>query len=313
MATKKNVTKPVEHKEEETLLGQNTVVTLTIPWNSIDTEYKKVLQTEAGKVQLAGFRKGKTPISLAESAIGKEKLMEHALQHAIPEIYAKELEAQGIVPLVNPEVKLLEATEGKDFVIEAHTAVEPTVVLGDYKAIVKKAARAASRAVPEPEMQSQVSGTKTKENKEVTDEKKPEEKEEELLQAIYSGLIIAIKPKVAPLLLQEEMRRQAEQMFSQISRLGMKDIKEYLERVGKTEEEFEQDLASVALGALQLEFILRALAKDMHIEATDEAIKEVFPEIAKWKNNAIPENLRPQLEQAVIRKKVASALLKLST
>lgn len=299
--------KKATETKQPSVLGENTKVTLTIAWDKIHSEYEALLSRQAASVTIPGFRKGKAPKAMAEAALGREKLVEHALRHVLPEIYEAEIKQQGILPLVAPQVTIISADEGKDWVVEAQTAVAPTIDLKKYQETIKKAA-ADHKAKADKEAKAKDS--KEKKDQEVEVKKDETKAKDELLQSIYVALIEDIQPKIAPLLLQEEMERQAQQVVSQISRMGM-DLTTYLEKVGKSEEDFNQELAAVSLGALQLEFIMRAIANEMKLEVTDADIQASFPELQSLKSKPIPPELKPQLEAAALRQKTTTAILAL--
>lgn len=126
----------VKASAQDNLLGENIVLTLTLPWEDVKKAYDDVLRHDAQNVSLKGFRKGKAPLALAEAAIGHEKIMEHALSHVLPTVYEQEVAKTKILPLVKPEITLKTSEEGKPFVCEAATAVAPKVILGDYKKLI---------------------------------------------------------------------------------------------------------------------------------------------------------------------------------
>ncbi|MBI4330860.1 MAG: trigger factor [Chloroflexi bacterium] len=94
----------------------------------LDRAYRKVVN----KVVVPGFRKGKAPRFVLERHIGKEALLQEALEIEVPELYKKALDAEHVEAIDEPEVKVT-TTEPVSF--EAHVPVKPTVELGDYKSI----------------------------------------------------------------------------------------------------------------------------------------------------------------------------------
>src|SRR5258708_19999749 len=89
-----------ESKAQEDLLGKNVVVTITLQKATIDSEYAQVLQKEASKVTLKGFRQGKAPLALPEGYLGHEKLMEHDLSQLLPHVYQEKIINITIIPLI---------------------------------------------------------------------------------------------------------------------------------------------------------------------------------------------------------------------
>src|SRR5260221_637485 len=259
-----------ESKAQEDLLGKNVVVTITLQKATIDSEYAQVLQKEASKVTLKGFRQGKAPLSLAEGYLGHEKLMEHALGHLLPHVYEEEVIKMKIVPLVHPEYSAKETEEGKPWVFEAATAVAPEITLGDYKKLIKDGS--------------------AKYDKKLIEDKEHKENVDERLQTIFVALIEAIKPKIAPLLLQEEMNQQLKQLLTQLASRKI-ELPDYIKAQGKTEEEFRQDLAALSLGALQLEFVLQEITKDLKLTMSDADIEAWMKTQNYPENTKLPQDL----------------------
>lgn len=287
-----NKTAKIETKKaEENLLGENTVLTLTIPWKTIDTEYQEALRHESQKVTLKGFRQGKAPLKLAEAAIGKQKIIDHALNHVIPHVYQEALEAAKVTPLTRPEITPKTTIEGEDWVFEAATAIAPKVNLGDYKKLIKEG--------------------RAKYQKKLAENKDAKENEDEMLQTIFVALIEGIKPKIAPLLLQEEMNQQLNQLYQQLKTRNI-ELNDYIKSQGKTEEEFKQDLAALSLGALQLEFVLQDITNDLKLEVNEEDINAWIKSQNYPENTKLPEDLKLRLSMNLLRRKTTQEITKIA-
>lgn len=85
------------------------------------------------KVNIPGFRKGKTPRHILERYIGKEALYEEAMETLVPEAYFDAVKDTGIEPVDKPQVEIVQAEEGKPVVFKATVVVKPEVELGQYK------------------------------------------------------------------------------------------------------------------------------------------------------------------------------------
>jgi trigger factor len=95
---------------------------------AVDAAYRRV----AGRVNIAGFRKGKAPRSLVERVIGREALLEEALEHLLPEAYEEALRISQVRALTEPEFDVESMTPLK---AKATVVVPPPVELGDYRSI----------------------------------------------------------------------------------------------------------------------------------------------------------------------------------
>jgi len=103
---------------------------------AVNKAYRKIVK----KVNIPGFRKGKTPRYILERYIGKEALYEEAMETLVPEAYFDAVKDTGIEPVDKPQVEIVQAEEGKPVVFKATVQVKPEVELGQYKGleVVKK-------------------------------------------------------------------------------------------------------------------------------------------------------------------------------
>ncbi len=96
--------------------------------NAIEKAYKKLVT----KVNVPGFRKGKAPKAILERYIGKQALVDEAVEIVLPEAYMKAVEDTGIEPVSQPELEMVQVEEGKPVVFKAKVVVKPEVKLGQY-------------------------------------------------------------------------------------------------------------------------------------------------------------------------------------
>src|SRR5687767_1288188 len=66
---------------------------------AMDAAYKRL----AGRVNIAGFRRGKAPRQLVERVVGRESLIEEALNQLLPEVYQEALKETNVQALTAPE------------------------------------------------------------------------------------------------------------------------------------------------------------------------------------------------------------------
>jgi len=110
--------------------------------DAIDGHRTHVLAEIKKDAQLPGFRPGKAPEAAIVKAVGESEILkrtiEHAVQHELPEILAKENANIVAAPRVTVEKapKSFPATES--IVFTARAPMAPEVTLPDYKKIAKK-------------------------------------------------------------------------------------------------------------------------------------------------------------------------------
>jgi FKBP-type peptidyl-prolyl cis-trans isomerase (trigger factor) len=283
-------------KENKTtdLIAANTIISLTIPLAEVTATYKKILQKLAKTTAAPGFREGKAPLDIAESVIGQSKLIEKTFQEVVPHAYYHAVTDKKYQPLTNPEFDPISIELTKDWVVEAHFAERPVVKLGDYTKTIKAALKAA-----QPELD------KIKDDAEKTREAK--------LREIFKALVEANKLPIPELLLRQETRYELDDLIKNLDQLKLK-IDDYLAKRQISTQELSNELATTALGKLQLEFILGAIAVDKKFTATekdlDAALDEVKDPDTKAKLKADAQTMR-QLEISLIRQKVIDHLLSL--
>src|SRR5947208_12957651 len=100
---------------------------------AMDAAYRRM----ASQVNISGFRRGKAPRPLVERVVGRESLLEEALNHLLPEVYEEALRETKVQALTEPhfDVEGLNPLRAKAVVV-----VQPPVELGDYHAIHRQQA-----------------------------------------------------------------------------------------------------------------------------------------------------------------------------
>jgi len=86
----------------------------------------------AKSTNIPGFRRGKTPRAMLERYLGREVLLEEAMEHLVPQLLGRALEEQGIDAIAEPEIEI---TQNDPLIFKSTVSVRPTVELGDYRQI----------------------------------------------------------------------------------------------------------------------------------------------------------------------------------
>ena len=113
-------------------------ITAEIPAESLVKYRDEALKEIQRDAKVDGFRPGKAPIDRIIQIYGEPTILrqaaEHAIQHELPEILAKEN-----LPIVEtPQVTTDSPESGKPLRFTARAALAPEITLPDYKAIAKK-------------------------------------------------------------------------------------------------------------------------------------------------------------------------------
>ena len=111
-----------------------TEITLTISMDADDEEpflnrsYKRV----ASRVRIPGFRPGKAPRSVIENHLGREALVQEALEFMIPESLDKVLKDEDIKAFMEPQLEVIDMAPVS---FKAVVPLEPVVDLGEFQSI----------------------------------------------------------------------------------------------------------------------------------------------------------------------------------
>ena len=92
---------------------------------SLERSYYRLVK----KTKIPGFRKGKAPRAILERYIGKENLLEDALNSLLPEAYEKAIEEQKIEAFAQPRI---EVAQTDPVIFKVAVPLTPTIKLGDY-------------------------------------------------------------------------------------------------------------------------------------------------------------------------------------
>jgi len=113
---------------------ENCQMALNVEMESVETDKYMAIAVEhlARRVTLPGFRKGKAPSTLVEQHVGKEAILQEALEHLIPEAYQDALKNESISAIAEPKIELIQIDP---IIFKAIVPLKPNVTPGNYKDI----------------------------------------------------------------------------------------------------------------------------------------------------------------------------------
>ena len=116
----------------ETLPDRQVVLNIEVDGadveDSLNQTYKKLVQ----RVNIPGFRTGKAPRAILQSYLGKDAMLDEALDELAPTVVKKAIEEQKLDTVDNPEVEVVERSP---LILKATVPLQPVVELADYKSI----------------------------------------------------------------------------------------------------------------------------------------------------------------------------------
>lgn len=126
-----NITVKAQEPKDNKLVAEVTVAA-----KDVDAAIKRAYKDIANKYNFQGFRKGRTPRPVIDSAVGREAVLAQATNELVNELEPLMIEELDVVPLGEPDLgsepKLAE--EGKDYVVEITIPVRPDAELDSYDA-----------------------------------------------------------------------------------------------------------------------------------------------------------------------------------
>ena len=105
------------------------VLNIEVEPPEVEEHLDRVYRRSVQRVTIRGFRKGKAPRSVVERELGRDAMLEEALETLLPQVTSKAIEEQNLDVVATPRVKV---TQNEPLTIEATVAVRPPVNLGDY-------------------------------------------------------------------------------------------------------------------------------------------------------------------------------------
>jgi len=98
---------------------------------SLDGAYKRLVKN----TRVPGFRKGKAPRAVLERFIGRDSLLDDALNNMVPQVYEQTIKEQELEAIAQPQIEI---TQMDPVVFKMVVPLKPVVKLGDYNAIKMK-------------------------------------------------------------------------------------------------------------------------------------------------------------------------------
>jgi FKBP-type peptidyl-prolyl cis-trans isomerase (trigger factor) len=311
-----------DDKEQKTTepslpIAPNSHVHVTLPWSTVAPAYQKAIRRYAQNAKADGFRKGKVPLEMVEKMVEPSALVEYVLQQVLPTAYADAVKAADKHPISQPEIEPEEIEKGKDWKLTASFAEAPSIKLGEYKAIVKKAKKAAEKDIAdaEAELVKKAKDAKPEDDKA---EKAPTtltdaQKEDLQTRQIFRHLVEELNPQIGELLVRREADRQIRQLLDQLDQLKL-SVENYLKSRNMSAEQLRLEYLSSSATSLQLEFILAEIGKEEKLSVDDkeidEMMKQVFGENMTDEQAKNPD-YRSYVFNTLVKQKIVKHLLSL--
>ena len=108
-------------------------VRVEVPPERLDSAIGEAVRHLAQRTKIPGFRPGKAPRGVIEAVVGKDAVLEEAMDHLVQRAYREAMVEKEILPLTQADVNVEQGIEGKPVIFTATVQVRPEVKLGDYR------------------------------------------------------------------------------------------------------------------------------------------------------------------------------------
>ncbi len=119
----------------ETLSPTRAKLTVEVPFEelkpSLDAAYKKIAQ----QINVPGFRRGKVPAAVIDRQVGRDAVLNEAINEVLPAKYIEALQDNSLEPLAQPEIEVTKFEDNAPLEFTAEVDVKPEVEVPDYAGI----------------------------------------------------------------------------------------------------------------------------------------------------------------------------------
>ena len=115
----------------ETLSPTRAKLTVEVPFEELKPSLDAAYQQIAKQINVPGFRRGKVPPAVIDRQVGREAVLDQAINDVLPQKYMEALQTNSLEPLAQPEIEVTKhGEEGLEFTAEVD--VKPEITLPDY-------------------------------------------------------------------------------------------------------------------------------------------------------------------------------------
>ncbi len=106
-------------------------LTVEVPFEELKPSLDHAYREVGRQVRIPGFRPGHVPPRVLDQRVGRGAVLEHAINEAVPELYAKALEEHEVFALGQPEVEITKLDDGTEIAFTAEVDVRPKFEIPD--------------------------------------------------------------------------------------------------------------------------------------------------------------------------------------
>jgi trigger factor len=111
----------------------SVVLEVEVPPERVAASVQQAVARLSRNTRVPGFRPGHAPRAVLERVVGPDRVLDEAFEHLIPDTLEEALTDAAVIPLIQPDVEVVQRDEGKPLIYRATVPVRPDVTLGDYR------------------------------------------------------------------------------------------------------------------------------------------------------------------------------------
>ncbi len=106
-------------------------LTVEVPFDELKASLDHAYREVGRQVRIPGFRPGHVPRQVLDQRVGRGAVLEHAINEAVPEFYAKAVQDAQVTALGQPDVEITKLEDGTEIAFTAEVDVRPSFEIPD--------------------------------------------------------------------------------------------------------------------------------------------------------------------------------------
>jgi trigger factor len=110
-------------------------LTVEVPFDELKASLDHAYREIGRQVQIRGFRPGHVPRQVLDQRVGRGAVLEHAINEAVPDLYAQAVREAQVAVLGQPEVEITKLDDGTEIAFTAEVDIRPNFDLPDLDSL----------------------------------------------------------------------------------------------------------------------------------------------------------------------------------
>ena len=106
-------------------------LTVEVPFDELKPSLDHAYREVGRQVRIPGFRPGHVPRQVLDQRVGRGAVLEHAINEAVPELYAKAVREAQVLALGQPDVEITKLDDGTEMAFTAEVDIRPAFEIPD--------------------------------------------------------------------------------------------------------------------------------------------------------------------------------------